>query len=146
MTFAHYAIGWQYDGTPSAKLVLLAIAEHADPTGLAYPGYTRLANLTGLHRSTVVRCVSELEDRGVVKVERTTRDGKTRNRYTLVAQCDQSHDATSRTGQHDWSQDATGVVAPRDTTSRTVIPEPPIEPPIEPINESLRELPGLHDT
>lgn len=140
MTFAHYEIGWRYPGTPSEKLVLLALAEHSDADGLAFPGYTRLARITGLHRSTVVRCVAELEARGFVVVTRTTtRDGKTRNRYRLVAQRDQSQDATSSKRRHDQSRDATRVVAPCDPTSRTVIPEPTNEPTSEPTNEPTRD-------
>lgn len=140
MTFSHYDLGWAYPGRSSEKIVLLALAEHADKGGLAYPGYGRIARLTGLHRSTVIRAITVLEEDGVIKVERTTtRDGKTRNRYHLVALCDWSHDATSSRTRRRWSHSDTGVVAQCDEGSRTVIPEPTNEPTSEPITEPTRE-------
>lgn len=140
MTFTHYELGWLYPGSSSEKIVLLALAEHADKNGRAYPGYGRIARLTGLHRSTVIRAIYALEADGVIEVERhLTRDGKTRNRYRLVALCDWSHDATSSRKRQGWSHGATPLVAQCDEGGSTVKPEPTSEPTSEPITEPTRE-------
>ena len=132
VTFSHYRIGWEYAGTAPCKLVLLALADHADKNGYCWPGLTRLSDMTGLHRSTVMRRLIDLERAG--RIICTRRRGRT-TRYQLVAQCDPSQSATSSTELPDPSQSATTPVAECDPTSSTVLPEPITEPVIEPSNE-----------
>jgi hypothetical protein len=48
------------DLSPTAKLVAHTIAYHAGKHGQCFPSYQTLANETGLHRVTVIKCVNEL--------------------------------------------------------------------------------------
>lgn len=130
MTFSHYALGWEYAGPTRLKLLMLALADHADAHGRCYPSTTRLAARTGLHRATVIRGLSELESAGVIR--REPRRGRSTVYHLLpVAHGDQSQDATSSDTQPDQLHTATTPVAPRDPTSRTTRPEPITEPSIK---------------
>lgn len=83
---------------PQAKLVLLAIARHADKRGSCYPSAARLMTVTGLSKASVYRKISYLEKRGFIKVTRRGKDGKkTSNLYRLLlsqAETKQSHSET----------------------------------------------------
>ena len=46
---------------PVARLVLLALADHCDHEGRAWPSTDTLAHKTGLSRRTVQRCLAECE-------------------------------------------------------------------------------------
>ena len=49
--------------SPTDKLVLLHLAEHADKdTGECWPGFGRLADFTGLTRRTVIYSINRLEE------------------------------------------------------------------------------------
>ena len=70
---------------PSTKLVAVAIAQRAGASsGLAWPGMGTLATDTGLHRSSVIRAVKELEQGGHLTVTRFKVGKKNAsNRYRL---------------------------------------------------------------
>ncbi len=53
---------WSRAVPPAHKLVLLALAEHADPVGQCWPSIARLTADTGLARSTVVTALNALEE------------------------------------------------------------------------------------
>lgn len=56
---------------PTAKLVLLAIADHInDETGYGWPSMQRLATIAGIDRRSVVRWVEWLEKAGHLTVSR----------------------------------------------------------------------------
>ena len=70
---------------PQAKLVLLAIARHADKRGSCYPSAARLMVVTGLSKASVYRKISYLEKHGFIRVTRRGKDGKnTSNLYHLL--------------------------------------------------------------
>ena len=70
---------------PQAKLVLLAIARHADKRGSCYPSAARLMVVTGLSKASVYRKISYLEKHGFIRVTRRGKDGKkTSNLYRLL--------------------------------------------------------------
>ena len=70
---------------PQAKLVLLAIARHADKRGSCYPSAARLMAVTGLSKASVYRKISYLEKHGFIRVTRRGKDGKkTSNLYRLL--------------------------------------------------------------
>ena len=70
---------------PHAKLVLLALARHADKQGRCYPSAKRLAELTGITDRTIYRKLNTLEDLGLIERKRRMKDGrKTSNGYTLI--------------------------------------------------------------
>jgi hypothetical protein len=64
--------------------VLTAIAGHLDRTGWAYPSYTRIAALSGIARNNIPRVVTELEDAGLLRRERTTGGRGNPTRYQVV--------------------------------------------------------------
>jgi hypothetical protein len=69
---------WQReDLTPSEKLVLLAIADHADDSGYAWPGQTGIGRKCGIHRESVNRVIKRLKDKGLLTSEyRHDTDGR----------------------------------------------------------------------
>jgi len=55
---------WDVDVTPTQKLVLLAICNHADIRGLAFPSITRLSSKTGLSERAIRSALQVLVDSG----------------------------------------------------------------------------------
>ena len=53
---------------PSEKLVLLALADHADDQGVCWPGMQGIAEKCGISRRTVIRVVQSLAKKGLVSV------------------------------------------------------------------------------
>ncbi len=72
---------WSQSLKPSSKLVLLALAEHADKKGECWPSRSRLEELTGLDVSTIKRSLREISDCGLIK--RTAGNGRTTSLYSL---------------------------------------------------------------
>lgn len=52
---------WSQSLPATAKLVLLALADHADDEGHCWPSLGRLEQMTGLNRSTITRALSSLD-------------------------------------------------------------------------------------
>jgi hypothetical protein len=81
------AMIWAFnqDVTPTEKLVLLSIAEHANADGICWPGMAKIAEKTGLVRRTVIRAVEALDAAGIIGVERrrTGAGRQTSNLYRL---------------------------------------------------------------
>ena len=82
------------------RLVLLAIANHADAHGMnAYPSVDQIAREARVHRATVFRAILELERDGELEVTRGRGAGQKslyRITFIRVAPCDvkRSHPAT----------------------------------------------------
>ena len=56
---------------PTAKLVLIAIADHInDETGYGWPSMSRLAHISGIHKTNVLRWVMWLESEGHISIQR----------------------------------------------------------------------------
>lgn len=66
------------------KLMLLALAEHADHLGVCWPAYDTLARMTGVNRRSAIRIVAALEARGAVWVQEQAGRGHC-NRYLVTA-------------------------------------------------------------
>ena len=83
------ALTWAFDvdgDLPSpAKFVLIAIADAASEEGVCFPSIRRICRKTNLQRSTVVKYIADLEDRGLLsRVKRHREDGSyTSNEYRL---------------------------------------------------------------
>ncbi len=129
------AIEWAFEqnvSVPSAKLVLLSLADHANVTGYCWPSIARLSKRTGLSRATIFRSIETLTGLGLVA--QAYEQGKV-NKYNLilpVSSCDQSHGDTSIMVIPDPSQIETTPVSSCDQTSLMVRPEPSLtikEPP-----------------
>jgi hypothetical protein len=81
---------WSVSGiSPTDKLVLLAIADHADDDGTAYPGITRIAQKTGLGTTATKRAIKRLREvHKIVDIEQRyrgegTKGGRTSSLYRL---------------------------------------------------------------
>ena len=61
---------------PRAKLTLLAIADHADDEGVAWPSRDRVAEKSSQSRATVIRRIKDLEELGLLALfQRFRKDG-----------------------------------------------------------------------
>ena len=77
---------WEQELPPLTKLVLMAIADHCDDEGYAWPGIRGIAKKCGVAHRTVQRQGEDLQDKGILKVEPRQRpDGSSSsNGYTVV--------------------------------------------------------------
>lgn len=66
MSVHAYAWAWQQDAGQTEKLVLLAMCDFADHTGVCWPSHATLARMCGLHRATVFRAIERLIELGYV--------------------------------------------------------------------------------
>ena len=84
---------WQQPIKGTAKLVLLALADHANDDGKCWPGIETVAKKCGVSRITVINNISKLKNSGFVNSERRyTEEGKrTSNVYTLCLSTDNLH-------------------------------------------------------
>lgn len=60
---------WGRELPATQKIVLLALADHADQEGVCWPGQERLATVTGLSVRTVRTTLKSLEEEGLIGVE-----------------------------------------------------------------------------
>jgi len=108
---------WQQKtASPTSKVVLVALADHADWNHSCWPGHEAIAERCEVDRRTVIRHVKKLEEAGLLEISsRYGEDGRrTSNRYRLpVTGCHPPRDI--------------GVTTPVTPVSQ----EPPIHPPIE---------------
>lgn len=71
-------------GNPSHKIVMVVLADRADVRGHCFPGIADLAHRTGFSARTVLRCISDLEADGWIKVNRNSvGPRRTGNSYVL---------------------------------------------------------------
>lgn len=75
-------------GVPrDAKLVYLILSSHVGGAGMAWPSHRRMAELLGMHLSTVKRQLAWLRDNGYIAWEQQHRDDEalTTNSYVILA-------------------------------------------------------------
>ena len=110
---------WEQDLPPLDKIVLMAIADHADDDGYAWPGMKRIAEKCSMEKRTVQRHVERLQEQQLLKVEsRQRNDGSSSsNGYTVVM------DGTKEEGVAESHPPMSGMTPPRgtDDTPLTVI-------------------------
>ena len=70
MSVKAMAIAWEADLKPGAKLVFLAIADHADGHGTCWPGQEHIAEKCGMNRSTVNIHINDLVKSGYLLAEK----------------------------------------------------------------------------
>ena len=77
---------WTVNATPTQKLVLIAVADHADHEGKCFPSVSHLVNKTSLTRRTIFRALAELEQAGLIaRVKRQRPNGSlTSTEYELL--------------------------------------------------------------
>lgn len=124
------------DIEPTAKLVLLRLADMANHTGRAWPSVSRLVNDTGLARSSVFRILKNLEDRYLII---RNCSGSTNNYFVSVGGVHSpamtlqgsDHETSTTVGLVSSSDGGgptvgRGVVPPSDLTSPTIGPKPSV--------------------
>ena len=83
MSLAATSWAWSVDGLdPGPKLVLLRLADHAGADGQCWPSLETIAERTGLHRTTVLRALTALEQAG--HITRLRSRGGSSTRYLLA--------------------------------------------------------------
>lgn len=83
------AISWamaQRAGSPSAKLLLMVMANSHTVAGSFFPSHGYLAEQTEMSRSSVKRHLAKLEEQGLIRIRNRKRasGAKTSNEYELV--------------------------------------------------------------
>lgn len=146
MSFNQSKLAWDAECESYAvKLVLVALAEHADQIGVCWPSISLLARKCSMTRQGVLNQISKIERNGWLKTER---EGGKSNRYllsipvhpvdlSLVNKVDQSTTLTSPPGRllpvhpvdYRQSTPLTGPVHPVDPNHQEPSVEPPLEPP-----------------
>ena len=107
-------VGWAYrqkTGSPTAKAVLVKIAENANEEGEAWPSIDRMVRETELSRRTVLLKLRELEELGLIRTEHT-RNGQRQgvNHYWLAYNSQGASDASENSqGASDAPQGASGA-------------------------------------
>ena len=119
MSVRAMAWAWIQQISGPEKLVLMALADHADEDGICWPGNAHIARKCNLSQRSVQRHIKNLIDNGYMTAHRRYRDtgGQTSNRYILsVDGVTKSHGGGDSVS---WGDDS-GV------TPRTII-EPSVE-------------------
>lgn len=134
MSFAHVDnILEAYKGTPSRKMVLLALGKHANGRSECFPKVDTLARLTCQSRRTVQRALNELEQEGTIS--RVMPCGKV-TRYVL--RLEEGQGCQNDTGDNlsrEGCQNDTGGVSQCHGRGDTVTPEPVRESVTEPTSK-----------
>jgi biotin operon repressor len=120
---------------PGPKLVLLALADHANgQTGLCIPGQKLLAEQCSMSVRTVQRHIQVLEDSGLLRREARMRGqgrGRTSDRYYLGDQGDKSaltrQDDTTKATNQDDQCDTVGVAEPEENRKEEPLAAAPRE-------------------
>tara|TARA_R110000787_G_scaffold6571_2_gene22865 strand:+ start:1347 stop:2279 length:933 start_codon:yes stop_codon:yes gene_type:complete len=89
MSVEHSAYVWKLDIEPISKLVLLALADHANNEGVCWPGIQYITDKTCLSRRSILRHLKKLEDKSVISIEKQyIKNGqRLRNVYILSLGC-----------------------------------------------------------
>jgi len=113
MSVHAYAWAWQQPVEPEDKIVLLALCEFADATGLCWPSHARIARMTGRHRATIVRAIDRLVADG--HVLRVSGRGKTNTYRLTLAEPRYPAEQTGDPAQHRTSREAREAALPLST-------------------------------
>lgn len=87
---SHKASNWAWEWVSQlsgkSSLILLKLADLADDEGFCHPSYNYIARMAGCERRTVIRAISDMEQRGLIAV--VDRDRKRANgSYTSNVYC-----------------------------------------------------------
>jgi hypothetical protein len=127
----------------TTKLVAIAIAQHLDADGVAWPGTARIMQMTSLSRTTVVAARRELRASGIFKIEDPT-PTTGRKSVTYFFDPPVSPDDTvplSDTVSYSDTVPPNGTTVSPDDTRRVARRHPPVQdstPPVSPGDTKLR--------
>lgn len=129
-----FAMNWAWGQklAPTAKLILMALADAADDQGVCWPSVATVANKCGVSTRTVRRVMQALVADGILQSEQRYRnDGSSSsNLYRLRLRggdtMSHSPDSCDSTPGHGCQGDPDTSVIPR-TTNRTINKSPPLQ-------------------
>ncbi|MDX1941455.1 MAG: helix-turn-helix domain-containing protein [Saprospiraceae bacterium] len=89
---------WELDLESTAKMVLLALADHCDGEGMCYPKISTLTTKTNLSRNTVIKKLKQLQECNyLVKTSQYYENGAQRqNLYQIMNVCSLDEGVSSR--------------------------------------------------
>jgi hypothetical protein len=82
------AVSWAYeqDVPKDRKFVLVAIADHANPSGVCFPGHARLAAMCNCDPSTITRAMRHLEGANLIaRIQRRRSNGSRTSDWVVLA-------------------------------------------------------------
>lgn len=132
-------------GTPTAKLILLKLADNANDKGECWPSLKNISEHCEVSQKTVIENIKKLEKLGLVKkVNRFNEKGKTSNLYILTLSgendrpCEESSTTHVKKGNKGGEESSTtpceeSSTTPYEKTSHESVIKEPV------INESIRE-------
>lgn len=141
---------WRLSLPATQKLVLLALADHADDGGVCWPSVTRLEQRTGLGRRTIFRALDELEEAGHISRKANLGRGSEYGVHPCQSATGASltpvperHSTRARAALN-WCQSSTQLVSERHPESSGIvneasvnrIPAAPARPPRQPSAEA----------
>jgi len=127
MSVRAMAWAWRQQLSGPEKLVLMALADHADEDGICWPGNAHIARKCNLSQRSVQRHIKNLIDNGFMTAHRRYRDtgGQTSNRYVLnvdgVTICHGGDDSVSWGG--DTSDTPITIIETSVESTTTTVPE-----------------------
>jgi hypothetical protein len=75
---------WEQELPYAEKLVLLALADHADDSGVCWPSLKHLKKKTGIDHTRISKLIKSMKDRGLIEVTHRKAKGLQRsNKYKL---------------------------------------------------------------
>lgn len=129
------ALNWAWSQeapTSTAKLVLVALADHANGDGECWPSMGAVADLAQCSTRQVSRCVDSLEAVGLVSRKRRRMNRGRMGSYVYQLPVTTGHTRPLDTDDH-RTPEATTTGHPRPSPPDTSVrSEPPVEPPSEP--------------
>jgi hypothetical protein len=128
-------------GNPTAKLVLLRMADISNDDGICWPGVARIARECGISERTVQRMLRELEESGLLEVVGFEDKGRKQPRTYRVITNPQTqvtnHVTSPERGDKSGKSEVTNRAERGDTGVTLTVIEPSIEPssnnPISPL-------------
>ena len=70
MSWSSFRLGIKKQtGSGHNKLVLICLANFADENWECFPSYKTICQITELSRSTIIRCIKSLEEKGIIEVK-----------------------------------------------------------------------------
>jgi len=136
---------WAIPLTPTEKLILLALSDHADDAGKCWPSLAHLERKTGCHRTTVWRTIDRLVQAGLVERIESQQFASTQYQLKVGAQSTYQVQATPRCTEHLLgAQDTSGRCAVHLEIGAERTPNQSIESVKNPIQEQKKKRPNKY--
>ena len=91
----------------NTKILLLVIMSYESKEGYSYPSHSRLMKETGLSKSTLIKCLKELEELGYITSEKTAGNN---NKYFIDSSTKNDTSSSTKNNTSSSSKNNTGVV------------------------------------